>query len=54
VRAPPDPKRSPSVLLGLEDSVAKRPARDVLREVSWEGARLDPSATSAREFLAAM
>lgn len=40
------------VLRNLDDKAARRPAVEVLREVSWEGPALDPDALAAAEFLA--
>jgi hypothetical protein len=54
VKAPPEPPRVVKVLEGLDEVRARLPAREVLRQISWEGPRLDPEITLARDFLAAI
>ena len=49
-RPPPPPPGS--ALRGLDDQVAARPAGEVLNEVSWAGAEVNPDAISAADFLA--
>lgn len=39
-------------LRGLDDKQAARRAADVLDEVAWQGAEINPDAISAADFLA--
>lgn len=44
--------RERSAVRGLDARAAARPALDVLAEIPWDGARLDPDETLAGVFLA--
>ncbi len=41
-----------TILRGLDEDVAARPAYEVLAAVAWDGPAIDPDRTPAAEFLA--